>query len=192
VGGKVIGGWIISGVQQYQSGPPQIVVSGLNPLNPYSGTTSYLTRPNVVPGVPQKSLAIREHKWDPNAEIVDGVDYGATENVAAWVNPSSNGADPWTLGNAPPTNGGLRRFSYLDEDISLIKRTKINERVNVEFRADFLNIFNRTLFGFDQGGDEYGSVIQNNQVSEGLGSFGHVTSQANFPREIQFGLKINY
>jgi hypothetical protein len=64
--------------------------------------------------------------------------------------------------------------------------------VNVEFRADFPNVSNRTLFSFDHRGDEYGSVIQNNQVSEGLGSFGHVMSQANFPREIQFGLRINY
>jgi hypothetical protein len=62
----------------------------------------------------------------------------------------------------------------------------------MEFRADFLNIFNRTVFGFDQGGDQYGSVIQGTQISSGPGGFGHVTSQSNFPREIQFGLKINY
>ena len=74
----------------------------------------------------------------------------------------------------------------------MIKRTKITERVNVEFRADFLNLFNRTLFGFDQGGDQYGSILQGNQVSAGLGGFGHVTTRGNFPREIQFGLKINY
>jgi len=60
--------------------------------------------------------------------------------------------------------------------------------VNIEFRADFLNIFNRTLFGFDQGGDQYGSVLQG-LTSGGLGRVG---GQANFPREIQFGLKINY
>jgi len=26
----------------------------------------------------------------------------------------------------------------------------------------------------------------------GFGGFGHLTSQGNYPREIQFGLKINY
>jgi len=64
--------------------------------------------------------------------------------------------------------------------------------VNIEFRADFLNIFNRTLFGFDQGGDQYGSILQGNNIGAGIGGFGHVTTQSNFPREIQFGLKINY
>jgi hypothetical protein len=190
--GRAIGGWSIAGVQQYQSGPPQEIMSGDNPLNPYSGPNSFLTRPNVVPGVPKKSPAILEGKWDPNGTVVNGVDYGAVLNVNAWTNPSSNAADPWTLGDAPPTDGSVRRFPYLDEDISVLKRTNINERLNVEFHADFLNIFNRTLFGFDQGGDQYGSVLQGNQLSAGLGGFGHVTSQSNFPREIQFGLKLTY
>ena len=64
--------------------------------------------------------------------------------------------------------------------------------MNVEFRADFLNIFNRVLFGFDQGGDQYGSIIGGGGIGGGVGSFGHVSGQSNFPREIQFGLKINY
>ena len=124
--------------------------------------------------------------------MVGGVDYGAVNNVAAWTDPSSNSLDPWTLGNAPATDGTVRGFGWLDEDISVLKRTKITESVNIEFRADFLNIFNRTVFGFDQGGDQYGSILQGNQVSAGLGGFGHITTQENFPREIQFGLKIKF
>jgi hypothetical protein len=71
----------------------------------------------------------------------------------------------------------------------LIKKTQITERFNIEFRADFLNIFNRTVFGLGTGGDMYGSVLEN-----GVGSptFGEMTGQSNTPREIQFGLKLNY
>ena len=61
--------------------------------------------------------------------------------------------------------------------------------MNVEFRTDFLNIFNRTVFGFDAGGDQYGSILGGNALAFG---FGRITAQNNFPREIQFGLKINY
>ena len=57
----------------------------------------------------------------------------------------------------------------------------MNERVSVEFRADFLNIFNRTVFGIGTGGDQYGTAFNN-----------LINSQSNYPREIQFGLKINY
>lgn len=181
--GKVIGGWSLAGVQQYQAGAPQMVVTGANPLYPYVGPNSFLMRPNVVPGVPKKSAAILNGTWDPNAPGAAG----AVLNINAWANPA-----PFTLGDAPPTDGAIRRFPFFDEDISLIKDTKINERLGVELRADFLNIFNRTLFGFDQGGDQYGSVLQGNNLGSGIGGFGHVTSQSNFPREIQFGLKITF
>ena len=181
--GKVIGGWSLAGVHQYRAGEPQEVASGSNPLNPYFGPNSFLTRPNVVPGVPQKSSALMNGTWDPNAIGATG----ATLNLNAWSFPSK-----YTFGNAPPTNGGIRRFPYFTEDISLLKSTSVSERVKLEFRADFLNLFNRTLFGFDQGGDQYGSVLQGNQLASGINGFGHVTAQSNFPREIQFGLKITF
>ncbi len=206
--GRVVGGWTIAGVQQYQSGAPQMVVSGSNPWGSLVGPNSFLMRPSIVPGVPKKSTAYLGGKWNPNAGPVhsDGtacsaanpctpsnaVDYGSVYNVSAWTDPAANPATKWTLGNAPATDGAIRRFPYLNEDISLIKRTNISERVNLEIRADFLNIFNRTLFGFDQGGDQYGSVLQGMNVGAGFGGFGHITAQSNFPREIQFGLKINY
>ena len=133
----------------------------------------------MVPGVNPKSAAALSGHFDPATDTV--------LNPAAFSIP-----DKFSFGNAPRTLGNARGFAYLNEDISIIKRTNITERVNVEFRADFLNIFNRTVFGFDQGGDQYGSIIQGTQIGAGVGGFGHVTSQSNFPREIQFGLKINY
>jgi len=186
--GRVVGGWTVAGVQQYQAGAPQVIVTGENPFNPYVGPNGFLMRPNVVPGVAKKSAAILNGTWDPNAPGAQG----AVLNINAWADPAKDPSTKWTLGNAPRTDGAIRRFSYLNEDISLLKRTAITERVNLEFRADFLNLFNRTLFGFDQGGDQYGSILQGNNVGAGIGGFGHVTSQSNFPREIQFGLKINY
>jgi hypothetical protein len=185
VAGKVLGGWIIAGLQQYTSGAPQGVVSA-NSLDPYFGPNGFLTRPNVNPGVPKRSQAFLNGTWDPSAPG----EAGSVLNIAAWTNPQQ--ANRYSFGNAPRTDGDIRRFPFYNEDISIIKRTSINERINVEFRADFLNIFNRTVFGFDQGGDQYGNAIQGTNVDFGTGSFGHVTSQSNFPREIQFGLKINY
>jgi len=187
--GRVIGGWTIAGVQQYTSGSPSLISSGVGvgntPTgNPYMGSPpqGFIARPNVIPGVAKKSAAIQNGSWDPNGAGANGAIY----NMSAWAKPTE-----WTLGGAPRTDGNARRFGWMSEDISLIKRTKINERFNIEFRADFFNIFNRTVFGFDQGGDQYGSVIGGNTIGD-INGFGHVSSQANYPREIQFGLKINY
>ena len=183
VAGKVLGGWSIAGIQQYQSGGPQMIVTGSNQLNPYFGPNSFLMRPNVVPGVNKKSDAILNGTWDPN-----GVgDAGMIYNAKAWTDPQV--ANKFSFGNGPRTYGDVRRFAYLSEDLSVIKRTNINERVNVELRADFLNIFNRTIFGFDAGGDQYGQILGGNAMAFG---FGRVSAQNNFPREVQFGLKINY
>jgi len=164
---KVVGGWRIAGIQQYQSGGPSIIFTG-NPSWPYAGANNFMARPNVVPGVEQKSAALLSGDFDPNRDLMF--------NPKAWEDPA-----PFTFGNGPRTYGGLRRFAYLNEDISIIKRTSLNERASIEFRADFLNIFNRTVFGLGTGGDQYGSALNT-----------LIDSQSNYAREIQFGLKINY
>ena len=176
----MIGGWSIAGIQQYQSGAPAVIVSGSNSFGDYAGANGFLTRPNIVPGVPKRSQAYVNGTFDPNAPG----DAGSIYNANAWTTPAK-----YTFGNAPRTDGDIRSFFYSNEDVSVLKRTNISDRVNVEFRADFLNIFNRTVFGFDQGGDQYGSILGGNALAFG---FGRVGQQGNYPREIQFGLKINY
>ena len=83
--------------------------------------------------------ACRSGNFEPNRDLV--------LNLKAWKNPA-----PWTFGNGPRTYGNLRPFHYLNEDISIIKRTPVNDRVSVELRADFLNIFNRIVFGLGRAG----------------------------------------
>jgi hypothetical protein len=41
--------------------------------------------------------------------------------------------------------------------------------------------------GLSTGGDQYGSALANLSTTPGT-----ITSQSNYPREIQFGLRINY
>jgi hypothetical protein len=184
VSDRILGGWIIAGVHQYQSGAPQMITGGGNAFWPYASAKSFISRPNVVPGVQRASAARLSGNFDPATDT--------TYNFDAWSNPGANMNTKWTFGNAPRTDGSVRAFPYYTEDISFIKRTRVTERVNIEFRADFINIFNRTLFGFDARGDQYGQILGGNSYGFGTGSFGHITAQSNYPREIQFGLKINY
>src|SRR5881628_2878631 len=72
--GKIVGGWKIAGIQQYQSGGPgsmnvlgfhDYVFTGDNRLWPYEGTNGFLARPNMVPGVNPKSAAALSGHFDP-------------------------------------------------------------------------------------------------------------------------------
>ncbi len=54
----------------------------------------------------------------------------------------------------------------------------LTERLRLQFRAEAFNAFNRVRFG-----------SPNTNVNGGA-NFGRVTTQANDPRQLQFGLKL--
>ena len=64
-------------------------------------------------------------------------------------------------------------------DFSALKNTRLTEKFHLQFRAEFFNIFNTPQFGTP------GRTL-------GTGQFGVISSQANSPRQIQFGLKVIY
>jgi hypothetical protein len=67
----------------------------------------------------------------------------------------------------------------------------MRERFNIQFRAEFFNLFNHTNFvGYNTGLNFGGNSTAANYGRPGSG-FGALTS-AQRPREIQFGLKFNF
>jgi len=159
VASKIAGGWSFGGVFSYQSGLPIPTPSPATSRVPiFAGAI----RPNRVAGVSALTAAATSD-FDPNRDRY--------LNSAAWVSP-----DPFTFGNAPGVSE-VRVERMLNEDLSLLKNTKISERFNLQFRAEAFNIFNRTVFGFPN--RSLASV-----------AFGQIFSQRNLPRQIQFGLKL--
>ena len=82
----------------------------------------------------------------------------------------------FTFGNVGPTinvrNDGVKAF-----DLSMFKQWQLLERLALQFRVEALNAFNTPRFG-------------NPNLSVTSTTFGQITSQANSPRQIQFGLKL--
>jgi len=161
---KVAKGWIVGAVATYRSGTP-IGIGGGPDLLLFNGGN----RPNRVPAVSER-VSLKGGSFDPAVDLY--------LNINAFSQPA-----PFTFGNVSRLEPTLRTFPYLSEDVSAIKRTyvpKISEAFNVEFRAEFFNIFNRTVFG--------GPSTSINDPT----SFGIVGYQANSPRTIQFSLKVNF
>ncbi len=73
----------------------------------------------------------------------------------------------------------LRAFPYYNESWGVIKRTAITERVGLNFRAEFFNVFNRVVFAAPA------ANISN-------ANFGRVSAQANNPRQGQVALKLEF
>jgi carboxypeptidase family protein len=83
----------------------------------------------------------------------------------------------FTLGNTAAYYGNLRSHYQNNTDLSLFKQFTPRERLRIQFRAEAFNVFNRVQFGSPN-------------TSVNSTSFGVITSQANTPRDIQFGLKV--
>jgi hypothetical protein len=159
---KLAKGWLVGAVASYRSGTPIGITGGPNLLLFNGGN-----RPNRVPGFPEQNY---HGSFDPAADLY--------VNINAFSQPA-----PFTIGNVSRFEPSLRGLPYLNEDFSAIKRTyvpRISEAFKVEFKAEFFNIFNRTVFGIP-------STNMNDPPS-----FGVVGYQANQPRSIQLSLRINF
>jgi hypothetical protein len=156
---KVVGGWGVDGVTIFQSGFPLVFSNGIANFTTLFGGGS---RPNV----------------DPTCN--KGVSGG--RSITQWFNTACFSAPAdFTFGNESRTDPTLRGDGVRNFDFSVFKRTRFgpDERIGIEFRTEFFNIFNRTQFAPPN-------------TSFGSSNFGTITSSYpnTNPRLIQFGLKL--
>src|SRR5262249_12552116 len=119
----LIGGWTLSGVETVQSGLPFTPQLGFNPTN--NGDSRNPIRPS----------------WNPafhGPKISDGTNQYFNPN--AFVLPPAG-----TYGNIG--RDVLYGPGLATTDLSLAKNSPISEKLRLQFRAEFFNLFNRANFG---------------------------------------------
>jgi hypothetical protein len=84
-----------------------------------------------VPGVPLFTQDLNCHCFDPNKTFV--------LNPAAWTDPA-----PGQFGTSPAYYNDYRFARRPAENLSLARNFRVKERANLQIRAEFTNIFNRT------------------------------------------------
>jgi hypothetical protein len=72
--------------------------------------------------------------------LFGAADVGSAAYAAYYANPLR------FFGNAAPSYSDLRGRPFFNEDFSIAKKTRLNERITVELRADIFNAFNRGRF----------------------------------------------
>lgn len=131
-GGRLVEGWQISGISQWQTGNPLNVTT----TSTFTGTSGVL-HPNLLHPV-QYSLT------------------RTSNNTVQWFNPAVCTAAATTAActfQLPATGFGnlsrnaLRGPGFADTDFSIEKNTTITERLKLQLRADAFDIFNHASFG---------------------------------------------
>ncbi|HTQ53778.1 MAG TPA: TonB-dependent receptor [Bryobacteraceae bacterium] len=171
---QVLGGWTVTGIQTYQSGDPLSFSSGID-------TSGYLfnvlgdVRPDVLSGVALKVPSGQQGAFDY-----------AGGNGQAYINTAAFAPPPTTpngvvlrLGTAPREFGNLRGPWQPMESFGLFKRFPFREAKYLEFRADFINAFNRA-----------GRADPDTNLSDP--TFGRILDVADGPREIQLALRLTF
>lgn len=177
---KIFDGWMVAGITTFQTGfPLEIVDNNLN-----SGFCMVQISDFACPDVPNISGAVQygnPRTFSPLVPANQGGDGKATVSNA-WFN-----AAPFTQ-EAPGTIGNLGRNSLgapgiNNFDVGLYKNTSFTERMTLQLRIEFYNVFNHTQFTAANGGIDNG-------FGDGA-SFGEVFS-ATAPRLIQLAAKFTF
>jgi hypothetical protein len=102
-----------------------------------------------------------------------------------WFNPAAFAvADAGTFGDVP--KGYLRGPSFHSWNMGIFRNFKFSGSMNVQFRAEFFNVFNQVNF------DIPGTSPGDNRIAVNQPNFGRITRTVPVtgdPRLLQFGLK---
>jgi len=214
VSGKLIGGWNVSGITIAQGGDPLTLVStatGTAFGTSNSGPFGYLEGQSTAQLCPGYTLSqaftsggitSRVGAFPSNTQgYFNLAAFGTAANPAMPISPYNFTpclSSPVPYGEPSGPNaalnygnvkiGGLLGPGQFNWDISILKNTKITEKVNMQFRTDFYNAFNHPQFS-DPGAGPFGTPGFQ-QVTTPLDLL--ITHTNVNPRLIQFGLRFQF
>lgn len=173
--GALVSGWQVSTIVKWNTGDPLSILSGRGTFNRDDRSASNtvdvaadLDRSGIQGLTGIRTTANGVYYIDPNLAP------GSTSNPSSviFLNPKAG-----TIGSLGLSSIFGPRF--FNVDFSALKRTRITERINVEFRAEVFNILNTVNF-------------DNPETDINSPNFGRVTGIVGRPRLMQFGLRLNF
>jgi len=213
VSGKVLGGWNVSGIMIAQNGDPLTPVSTATGAAYGTNANQYLdgvTTAQLCPGYTMStvfsggSITSRVGANPTNGNGYFNLNaFGTAANPAMPISPTNFTpcvSPPVPFGDATATDYGNAKIGDLlgpgqfNWDISILKNTKISERVNMQFRTDFYNAFNHPQFADPNGNTFAAAGFQEFTTPAGGGATtGSLITNTNVnPRLIQFGLRFQF
>jgi outer membrane receptor protein involved in Fe transport len=177
----ILKGWAVDGLVRVSSAPPINVTV----FNQTGFISFYLHLANVVPGQPD---------WIPDP----------TQPAGRALNPAAFSLPPTGVQGNYPRNSLRSPYSIDQTDLALRRRFNLSERVKLDVRAEYFNIFNHPMFGApghtqpdsELGFASFGKVF-GATTNLALGGGGAAGGQSPLyalggPRSAQFTLKLQF
>ncbi|HVZ60462.1 MAG TPA: hypothetical protein VG892_06705, partial [Terriglobales bacterium] len=175
--GKIASGWSIAGVTVVQNGTPLTITDTRGGSIYGFGSGTVIT--STAQFAPGKSNADVPTAGDIHERL------GGLSGGSGYLNKAAFGSTP-TIGNGlgygNTAFGIILGPGQVNYDATLQKNTKVgglHEDANLQFRAEFFNLFNHAQFSNPTGA----------QLDFSKATFGQITSTSVNPRLIQFALK---
>lgn len=190
--GKIAGGWQLSGISTYESGVPYTVANGQD-ADGLGGST--FDRPDFNPAGRAGVRAV-PNRTSPTGYVNpdDGnapIDPREARYIGIAANDGTRRTPPGNLGRNTERGPGLKNW-----DVNIIKNFRIAERVRLEFRTEFFNIWNTPMYGKvsvspfapSQNAQTIGASVFNSQP----GLFLNETAQDGGGRVIRWQLRLHF
>jgi hypothetical protein len=178
---QLLEGWQIQGLISWHTAPYKSILSARSTVNQFGGDNTATPIGDAV-GTVSNSIGI--------FRTPQGVFWINPNLLSVSLNPATGLASSATLVSGLFTHPGAGQLGtmgfnlfksprFFQTDFSVLKRTKILEKTNLEFRAEFFNFFNNANFNAS------GSV--NFESTQ----FGRITNTFD-PRIIQLAMRFNW
>lgn len=173
---QLLSGWTVGGILRYASGTPIRIPAANNNLAQllFRGTFA-----NRVAGQPLFLKELNCNCFDPNKEFM--------LNPPAWSDPA-----PGQWGTSAVYYGDYRFQRRYDEQLSFGKVFHVRERMNLQLRAEFFNVFNRTY----PNNPDFGNAQATQRIERGIpiSGFGRISTGSVFlpPRSGQIVARFEF
>jgi hypothetical protein len=166
-----LGGWTLQYIGNYSSGQPLGFGGTGTPNANFATQRAMIINPD---GKPLRAGSFDSSNFDMSRVSTAGTAAHRYVDVTLVQDPAR-----YTRGNSAYRYSQLRGFAFYSDDFALQKNFKPMEGMRVQFRGEFLNLFNRHRF----------STINTNPANP---LFGQITGVSDDRRQIQFGIRADW
>jgi len=184
-----VGGWTLTGIFTRQSGEPYTINSGMRTANGYKVSRAELKGP-----LPESSLKFVEGVKGPVVYQVSDIDANNCRQVI--------GTESYFCINEPGGYGmsrnAVRGPGFWNFDAGVVKKFDLSERVRLQFRSEFFNIFNHVNFENPRNASSGSPTVTSSLfgqtccITAALPSSTTIIANGEPNRVIQFALKLQF